>query len=487
MMTDEQMEAIRRETGEAKLAVRKPNWTQLVSQSVHVRVRATRWSAKGNLTLDDLGLGAMPKRYRDAARRRYELGHYTLMPEEMEKQFHSLVNRARQSCGRYGIKSPWGGTLIPLRHYRTWRETMEEAQAAFFALVQVLTDSRDDWAARILTDYREMLVLDAARDAGLPIPEQPDWELLQADLDPERLARVERRIAELQAEIPDSEFIREKYGMDWFPEVLEVPDTLKAGLALDELERRIALRQQDLWALEERLEARRKQALDDAEYRTHLAEAEAEAVRLRALVMDEEETLAIRREIYREQQTKAAELQRIELDGLCVDVAAQVRSTMMLAAQSILGTIQGKGKVYSQQLAALRDLVTDLRAFNLQEDSELDEIARQVEAATAGVKPADVDLGELKSLLADIHVYAKAGLMSLERLPRLSDEDRTAMSDEAIREYYRPPSEGELEQPLSRFATRETSDDDLSLDGLLAGEGRLRLGTLEPELAGSSA
>ena len=181
--------------------------------------------------------------------------------------------------------------------------------------------------------------------------------------------------------LPSSDSLRERFAFEWAPSVVEPPAVLADGT--------------DVAALERRRDA--------------------------ALTALDAQSMAVERQIRQDAAERAAGQWEREVGSLITSVAARARSVIADLAQSVLTGTSRNGRLYPQQLAAVRALADQVRQFDLAGDPELRAIARSLDSLPEAGAP--VDSAEVERVLADALAVARAGLTQLGCTHRSASQD----------------------------------------------------------------
>lgn len=424
------------------MPVRRPNWAQLAASYVQVSATVKYWQGRSKLQLEDLGYDPESE-FGEFAETYLRLGSQFLIPPRYTKALASIRERARQCFREHGMASPWkvGAHLIRRASYLRWREAHHALEVEFLAAKTAILEEYEQWGNEVVEAHRHRIKQALATERGF------DVDIIEEHLRP---GELDLCVNTFRATIPTVPDIEAKFVWTWYPELLEAPEAVTAGLSLGEVSERQRQAEQAVHAAEERLRALQGQEGEENE-------------RLRLSVEEERIRLETERQIWADAQERAAAARVQELDDLCAQVSAQIRELVASTAQGIMDGLGKREHLHGPQANTLREMVAQLRELNIANDPEVERVAAEVAALNVGTDQ-QASPEEMQAAMQEISAWARAGLYVMGRTDRFSSAEsrrkgqlEPITADDvapAIERFRRP----RMAQPPSRALSPEQLD-----------------------------
>lgn len=423
-----------------EIRIETPSFEFLNRNLLQVRIVVRYWRGRERLGLVDLGLDEAPEAFRLVASEYLALGTSLLAPAATLRRFGSLREAARDQAAAIGIRSPFGGYLIPRARYLQFREGISRIQRDFEHEVEQFIEEREHWIAQVIAAMRERETTAHAVRAGLAVIHGLSDDAGPRDLD--------AFLLDLQERIPGPDALRERFSFDWWVARVQKPPALDAMLSNDELERALEQNRRELDALE-RAKIVSRESLEEISSEAYQARMES---RLR--LESERERLESERALALDAQEQKQRAWTSQFEDLTADIAARTRQVILSITQGILGG-KSEGNLRGRQLEAIRGLAHEIRALNVGDDEELSRIQAHLVSLT-GAEGSEARVGSeaLRDAMTDLQTYAVAGLQALGRPVRThtgKDLDLGTVDVEAFQQARRritePVDVGTLELP----------------------------------------
>jgi hypothetical protein len=402
--------------GVERLTLRRPTWSQLTGDMVHVRVTVRYWRGKEKITMEDLGLENASPDFQALVRERMALGHHRLAPAELLGKLHSLEVTRGNVCARYGVRSPWDGWMIYRRNWPQWKAAIDQARTEFYEAAETLVETRAAWVEEALVLYRQAALAEGLSEAT-----------------------ASARTARIEAAIPPAEVIRARLLFDYAVELIEAPKLAETG-DLERLEARQRQAEYQLSQINERIRENSARLHSNEEWQ--LAQQRLQAERDRA---------AIDLEIHRAAAESAASARTREFEEACADLAAKVWEGAGAVAFGILKSLRLKegsaARVYPAQVQALRSLVEDLRCWNIMGDQRIDLLIEQANAILPAGEGTPVDAATALAWAEETHAYYR--LMAAQAGRQVRTGGRLSAHEEAL--LTEPLPESRVRRAVARF------------------------------------
>ncbi|MGH2496542.1 MAG: hypothetical protein ACRDIV_17730 [Ktedonobacteraceae bacterium] len=396
----------------------------------------------------------------------FTLGRHSLLPTELQKELATIENAARACLDRYAFRTHWG-YFIPASNYAVWKEENSKHEEKFWEKKAYVLEHYDEIIEEVIAAYQTL-----AEDAWMQtsfgaavVREQK--EHLSSELFEElyqhlktgqgKTAFIETYLSSIRQAIPPLEEVAAAFEYDVELGYIPLPsllarDVLEADLVI----RARALRDAQVRAEMDTIEAQRRAELEAIEDRQRLEEAQrrAEWQQLNQQERQEQQLTYLKLQAEREklQQQQAmdrdvlatAKRQKEQLvQEFYTGIVAQINELVREVCDKTLESLDENGGILRGPVSTrLRDLVVRLERLNFIEDAQIGtQIERlravlptQAQQEEAGKGIARIDTSGIRRVVQQLHKEAEATLLELDlgplqRAPRQVDvtPDNTAL------------------------------------------------------------
>lgn len=355
------------------------DWGSLMKSGVLVKMHVSRWRAKAQLDLSDLGLYDQDgdSDLDDLIR----LGEKLLAPPDLLKQLDSVEQQARDLPKKFGFQTYWG-VFIPATAYEAWKAEDAIKKASYFALREKMIDNWEANIDQMMITYRRA-AQNAYRRAKALTPEAMTLD--------ERLDEnifVNRFLGRLIDKLPSKAQVHGSFAYKAELSFIPLPDLIAEQTA----QATIYYEQAETARAEER---QKRRAISER--------SEAEARMMQDII----------------NQAKAEKQEMI--DGFMSDIAGQLRTMIYDATTEILANIERNGFLQPRSVVQLKGLIDRLNMLNFYGDSDIDRMIGKLKGIIdqdTDARQQSVKAGQTQAALADIATVTRATLLSLGQSPR---------------------------------------------------------------------
>lgn len=353
-----------------------PEWLDLLSQGVIVKIHMSRWRARTSLDFTDLGLhlNGEARLYDDLI----SLGSKLLLDRATEKALVSIESQARQTPGKHGFTTTFGA-FVPATAFAGFMEAMDELKARWFAKAAEIANDYDRVVMPHVDKFAEAARVAYKRANRLQAGQDLDYRYLPED------QYVDRFMSRIRSLIPTADQIRDSFSFDVEFTYVPLPSMLAADEAAADRIRLEAIRNRDALSSE-----RQRQAAIDAMNRQVLEQARQDKERL--------------------------------VTGFIADVAAQLRTLTFEALSDVHKSLNRNGKLHSRSIVQVRNLIDQLTRLNFVNDPDIERVINQLRAIAD--TPADSrDIAQVQDVIRELRTATRQQLVLLGQERRVDRTD----------------------------------------------------------------
>lgn len=353
-----------------------PEWLELLSQGVIVKVHMSRWRARTSLDFTDLGLhlNGEARLYGDLI----SLGSKLLLDRATEKALVSIESQARQTPSKHGFTTTFGA-FVPATAFAGFMESMNELKARWFAKADEIANDYDRVVMPHVDKFADTARIAYKRANRLQAGQDVDYRYLPED------QYVDRFMNRIRSLIPNAEQIRESFSFDLELSYIPLPSMLAAD------------------------------------------EAQADRIRLDAIrnrdALDTERQKAAALKMMNQQVLEQARMDKERLvTGFIADIAAQLRALTFEALSDVQKSLNRNGKLHSRSIVQVRNLIDQLTRLNFVNDADIERVIDQLR--TIADTPADSrDIGQVQDVIRELRAATRQQLVLLGQERRVDRTD----------------------------------------------------------------
>jgi hypothetical protein len=386
----------------------------------------------------------------------FSLGRHSLLPTNLQKELAAIENTARAALDRFAFKTHWG-YFVPTSNYPAWKAENEKHQKKFEEKKNYVLTHYDEIMEEVLSAYRTLaedawmqvafgsLVVRDNRDNLSEALFQGLYQQLESGQGKEEF--IQAYVAYIQSEMPTREEVADAFEYEVELGYIPLPSLLARDIdEADHVVRSRALRDAQLRAEMDAIEAKRRAELDAIQEQQRLEEAKQRAEWQKLNEQQRLERQAAYLKLQAEEEKLRAEREKVDLqramdrdvinnarkqkDQLVQDfytgIIAQINQLVGEVCKETLESLDEHGGILRGPVSIrLGNLVKKLKNLNFIDDEQIGEQIRRLEAVLPSKEASEqarrgvarIETSGIRKVVQQISREAEATLLELGLSP----------------------------------------------------------------------